>query len=84
MYEFEDIRYFVVKRNFLVGTALISSNECTALKARTLSLPPERVALIRAFMVGWADWSSTFPFGNSFARDCPKASPRTGNRQVYK
>lgn len=48
----EDIRRFIVKRGFLVGV-LLTPEEFSGLKARTLRLPKQRIDYIRAFRDGW-------------------------------
>ena len=55
VYALEDVRTFIVRRPwFRDGHAgLVSESEYDDLKARTLTLPEERAAYLRAFRDGW-------------------------------
>lgn len=67
-YPFEDIRDFLIKRQFLIGyegftaangnpvepyDGLLTREDFELLKARALMLRPEQAAYLRAFADGW-------------------------------
>jgi hypothetical protein len=53
VYEFEDIRSFLVRRSWLAGGRRLSQEEYEGIKARTLKLDKRRAAYLRAFAEGW-------------------------------
>lgn len=55
VYEFEDVRTFFVRRGWFRPGELISDEEYTRLKSRTLMFPVGKAAYIRAFIRGWTE-----------------------------
>ena len=52
-YPFEDIRNFLVRRQWFVSERLLSGDEYTKLLSRELVISRNRAAIIRAFMEGY-------------------------------
>lgn len=55
-YALEDLRDFFTRRSWLHGKSgwsLLSDDEYSALKGRSLRLPPKRLNWLRGFAAGW-------------------------------
>lgn len=52
-YALEDVRCFVIKRQWLAEHIGLNQDEFASLKKRSLSIPKKRLAIMRAFMFGY-------------------------------